>query len=60
MALAHSGYKHHKGEKVIAITDNHGSVLAPIPVAPVNQTDMFLFPDGLKALKQVAKKVGLN
>jgi hypothetical protein len=29
-------------------------------VAPVNKTDMVLFPDGLKALKQVAKKVGLN
>jgi Transposase DDE domain len=58
--IGYSGYKHQKGEKVIAITDNHGSVLAPVPVAPVNQTDMILCPDGLKALKQVAKKVGLN
>jgi len=45
---------------VIAITDNHGSVLAPLPVAPVNTTDMVLFPDGLKALKKVAKEVGLD
>jgi hypothetical protein len=52
--------KHQKGEKVIAITDNHGSVLAPVPVAPVNETDMILFPEGLKALKQVAKEVGLD
>ena len=52
--------KHQKGEKVIAITDNHGSVLAPVPVAPVNETDMVLLPEGLKALKQVAKEVGLD
>ena len=46
-------------EKVIAITDNKGSVLAPVPVAPVNETDMVLFPDGLKALKGLAKRTGL-
>jgi hypothetical protein len=28
-------------------------------VAPVNETDMVLFPEGLKALKKVAKEVGL-
>jgi hypothetical protein len=33
-------------------------LLAPVPVAPVNETDMVLFPEGLKALKQVAKEVG--
>ena len=44
----------------MAMTDNHGYGLAPLPVAPVHQTDMVLFPEGLKALKQVAKKVGLH
>ena len=58
--IGYSGYKHQKGEKVIAITDNHGYVLAPVPVAPVNETDMVLFPEGLKALKKVAKEVGLD
>src|SRR5262249_56191411 len=58
--IGYSGYKHQKGEKVIAIIDNHGSVLAPVPVAPVNETDMVLLPQGLKALKQVAKQVGLD
>jgi transposase len=29
-------------------------------VAPVNETDMLLLPDGLKALKRVAKTVGLD
>jgi hypothetical protein len=41
------------------MTDNHGYVLSPLPVAPVNETDMVLLPDGLKALKQVAKMTGL-
>ena len=58
--IGYSGHKHQKGEKVIALTDNHGYVLAPVPVAPVNETDMVLFPEGLKALKQVAKEVGLD
>src|SRR5262245_10261436 len=58
--LGYSGYKHQKGEQVIAITDNHGYVLAPVPVAPVNETDMVLFPEGLKALKAVAQEVGLD
>ena len=42
------------------MTDNNGYVLAPLPVAPVNETDMVLLPKGLKALKQVAKEVGLD
>src|SRR5206468_8766076 len=35
-------------------------VLAPLPVAPVNETDMALLPQGLQALKKVAKEVGLD
>ena len=58
--IGYSGYKHQKGEKVIAITDNHGYVLSPLPVAPVNETDMGLLPDGLKAFKKVATQVGLD
>ena len=42
------------------MTDNNGSVLSPLPVAPVHETDMVLLPDGLKALKRVAKMVGLD
>src|SRR5688500_11650348 len=57
--IGYSGYKPQKVEKVIAITDNHGYVLSPLPVAPVNETDMILLPEGLKALKKVAKKVGI-
>jgi transposase len=42
------------------MTDNHGYVLSPLPVAPVNTSDMVLLPEGLKSLKLVAKKVGLD
>jgi transposase len=58
--IGYSGYKHQKGEKVIAIIDNHGYVLSPLPVAPVNEADTVLLPEGLKALKGVAKLVGLE
>ena len=58
--IGYSGHKHQTGEKVIAIIDNHGYVLAPVPVAPVNETDMVLLPESLKALKKVAKEVGVD
>ena len=35
-------------------------MLTPLPVAPVNETDMVLLPKGLQALKQVAKKVDVD
>ena len=56
--IGYSGHKHQKGEKVIAIIDNHGYILAPLPVAPVNEADTVLLPEGLKALKRVAKLTG--
>ena len=58
--IGYSGHKHPKGEKVIAIIDNHGSMLAPLPVAPVNEADTGLLPEGLKAVKRVAKLTGLS
>ena len=57
--IGYSGHKHQKGEKVIAIIDNNGYVLVPLPVAPVNEADMVLLPEGLKGLKRVAKLTGL-
>jgi transposase len=53
--IGYSGHKHQKGEKVIAIVDNNGFVLAPLPVAPVNEADTVLLPEGLNALKRVAR-----
>src|SRR5208283_5008688 len=53
--IGYSGHKHQKGEKVVAIVENNGFVLAPLPVAPVNEADTVLLPDGLNALKRVAR-----
>jgi transposase len=56
--IGYSGHKHQQGEKVIAIVDNNGYVLAPLPVAPVNEADTVLLPEGLTALKRVARLTG--
>src|SRR5919106_6376391 len=58
--IGYSGHKHQKGDKVIAIVDNNGYILAPLPVAPVNEADTVLLPDGLKALKRIGKQTGLS
>src|SRR5213594_3163529 len=58
--IGYSGHKPQKGEKVIAIIDNNGYGLAPLPIAPVNEADMVLLPEGLKALKRVAKLTGFE
>jgi transposase len=58
--IGYAGHKHQKGEKVIAIIENNGYVLAPLPVAPVNEADTVLLPEGRKALQRVAKLTGLD
>jgi Transposase DDE domain len=45
---------------VIALVDNHGYVLSPLTVAPVNEVDLVLLPAGLTDLKRVARAVGLD
>jgi transposase len=45
---------------VIALVDNHGYILSPLTVAPVNEVDLGLLPDGLKDLKRVVRAVGLD
>ena len=37
--------------------DNNGFVLAPLPVAPVNEADTVLLPEGLNTLKRVAVRL---
>jgi len=56
----YSGHQHQRGEKIIAIIANNGSVVAPLPVAPVNTADTILVPAGLKGLTRVAKRTGLD
>jgi hypothetical protein len=58
--IGYSGHKHQKGEKILSIIDNNGFVLAPLPVAPVNEADTVLLPEGLSALKRVARLADLK
>src|SRR3954465_2048622 len=58
--IGYSGHKHQRGEKVLAIVENNGFVLAPLPVAPVDEADTVLLPDGLNALKRVARVTDLK
>jgi len=45
---------------VIAIADNHGYILSPLTIAPVNQSDTVLLPEALKDLKSVATQAGIE
>jgi transposase len=58
--IGYSGHKHQKGEKILAIIDNNGFVLAPVPVVPVNESDTVLLPEGLNALKRMARLTNLK
>src|ERR1700755_961333 len=58
--IGYSGHKHQKDEKVLAIVENNGFVLTPLLVAPVNEADTVLRPEGLNALKRVARLTDLT
>jgi len=58
--IGYSGHNPHKGEKLIAIVDHHGYLLAPLPMAPVHEADTVVLPEGLKALKRVGEQSGLS
>jgi transposase len=45
---------------MLALIDKQGHVLSPLTVAPVNEVDMGLLPQGLRDLKRVAREVGLE
>jgi len=49
-----------EGRKILTIIDNNGFVLAPLPVAPVNEADTVLLPEGLNALKRMARLADLK
>jgi transposase len=48
--VGYSGHKHQRGDKIIPIVDHAGNILAPMTVAPVNQSDMIQLPRALKDL----------
>ncbi len=58
--IGFSGYKHQTGEKIIAIVENNGYVLAPCPVASVNTNDCVLLPESLGYLASISRTVGFS
>ena len=58
--MGDSGDTHQKGEHVSAMADHHGDVWSPLPGAPVQEADLGLRPEGLNALKRVAKRGGVD
>ncbi|HEY5746212.1 MAG TPA: transposase [Chryseolinea sp.] len=58
--MGYSGHKHQKGEKELAIVDNHGFVVGPISVKPVNQQDTVILPETLTALVDFTHGIGID
>ena len=58
--IGYSGHKHEKGEKIVAIVDCNGYVVAPLPVAPVNRNDSVLLPHSLAELMRISRRVGFS
>jgi transposase len=60
MGWATRGTNTRRGKKSSPSPTTRVTSLVPVPVALVNETDMILFPEGLQALKKVAKEGGLD
>ena len=60
MTLAIPATNIRRAKKILAIIDDSGFVLAPLPVAPVNEADTVLLPEGLNALKRIARLTDLR
>lgn len=56
--IGYSGHKHQKGEKIMAIVDQNGSILAPCPIAAVNVNDCVLLPKSLDELMRITRLLG--
>jgi len=56
----YSGHKHQKGNKIVAIQDNQGNVLAPMTITTVNQSDMLQLPNALKDLKITCRRCRID
>ena len=57
--MGYSGHKHQKGEKVLAICDRKGNILAPLNVQPVNYHDTTLFDESFTNLLEITQDIPL-
>lgn len=58
--LGFSGHKHLKGDKVVALCDRNGNVIAPFIAAPGNRNESPLLKQALPQLTHIAQVVGLE
>ena len=58
--MSYSGHKHQKGDKELTIVENHGFVLGPIAVKPVNQPDTIILPETLTTLVDFTRRMGID
>lgn len=58
--IGFSGHKRVKGDKVVAVCDRNGNVLAPIVVAPGNHNESTMLRPALLKLTTIAKAVGID
>lgn len=49
-----------EGLKELTVVENHGFVIAPLLVRPVNEHDTVLFPDSIDRLVDFAHLISLN
>jgi hypothetical protein len=52
--LGRNGHKHHKGDKVVAITDRNTNIISPFVTAPGNRNEVILLKESLDQLTRVA------
>jgi transposase len=58
--IGYSGHTHQKGDKELTIVENHGFVLGPISIKPVNQQDTIILPATLTTLVDFTRRIGID
>lgn len=58
--LGYNGYKHHKGDKVVAICDRNCNIISPFITAQGNENESPLLKKALLPLKNIAKVIGID
>lgn len=58
--MGYNGYKHNKGDKVVAICDRNCNVVSPAIFAAGNKNESPLIRKAFKLLVEIARRIGIN
>ncbi len=58
--LGRNGHKHHKGEKIVAITDRGANIISPFVTAPGNRNEIILLKESLDQFTRIARLAGID